>query len=118
VSLAPSPQNPGLTNWLLIASLGIIWGAAFMLVSVSLEGFGPWTVAAGRTLLGGAVLWVLGAALGQGLNTIPSARGWAFAIAIGLGAIALPFALLSWGQQFIPSAFAGVAMGGPRDPAG
>ena len=111
MSQAPSPQNPGLTNWLLIASLGVIWGAAFMLVSVSLEGFGPWTVAAGRTLLGGAVLWVLGAALGQGLNTIPSARGWAFAIAIGLGAIALPFALLSWGQQFIPSAFAGVAMG-------
>lgn len=111
MSHAPSPQNPGLTNWLLIASLGIIWGAAFMLVSVSLEEFGPWTVAAGRTLLGGTVLWVLGAALGQGLNTIPSARGWTFAIAIGLGAIALPFALLSWGQQFIPSAFAGVAMG-------
>lgn len=82
-----------------------------MLVSVSLQGYGPWTVAAGRTLLGGAVLWGIGVALGQGLNTIPSRRGWGFAIAIGLGAIALPFSLLSWGQQFVPSAFAGVAMG-------
>jgi len=111
MSQAPTPQNPGLANWLLIATLGITWGAAFMLVSLSLEGFGPWSVAAGRTLLGGAVLWAIGAGLGQGLNTIPSRRGWGFVIAIGLGAIALPFSLLSWGQQFIPSAFAGVAMG-------
>ncbi len=96
---------------MLIATLGVTWGGAFMLVSLSLEGFGPWTVAAGRTLLGGLVLWVIGAALGQGLNTIPSRRGWGFAIVVGLGAIALPFSLLSWGQQFIPSAFAGVAMG-------
>ncbi len=111
MSEAPTPQNPGLTNWLLIATLGVTWGAAFMLVRLSLDGFGPWSVAAGRTLLGGAVLWVFGAALGQGLNTIPSRRGWGFAIAVGLGAIALPFSLLSWGQQFVPSAFAGVAMG-------
>lgn len=54
---------------------------------------------------------MIGAALGQGLRTIPSARAWKFAAIIGSGAVALPFALLSWGQQFIPSAFAGVAMG-------
>ena len=107
----PTPQNPGALNWLLIVLLGMIWGAAFMSVGLSLEGFGPWQTAAGRTLLGGAVLWGIGALLGQGLGTLPDRRAWAYSAAIGAGAIALPFALLSWGQQFVPSAFAGVAMG-------
>lgn len=107
----PSPHNPGLTNWLLICLLGVIWGSAFMSVSLALEGFGPWSVAAGRTALGGLVLWAIAAALGQGLGRIPSRKAWGFAGAIGAGAVALPFVLLSWGQQFVPSAFAGVAMG-------
>jgi len=107
----PSPQNPGLTNWLLIGALGLIWGGAFMSVRLSLDGFGPWTVAAGRTALGALSLAVIGAVLGQGMHKIPSPRAWKFSTIIGAGAIALPFALLSWGQQFVPSAFAGVAMG-------
>jgi len=111
MSQAPTPQNPGLTNWLLIALLGVIWGAAFMLVRLALDGFGPWSVSAGRTALGGLVLWGVAASLGQGLRTIPSARAWGFVTIIGAGAIALPFPLLSWGQQYVPSAFAGVAMG-------
>lgn len=107
----PSPENPGLLNWLLVIVLGIIWGGAFMSVRLSLDGFGPWTVAAWRTGIGGITLAIIGAFLGQGLQTIPSARAWFFAIIIGVGAVALPFGMLSWGQQFIPSAFAGVAMG-------
>ncbi|TDT74769.1 drug/metabolite transporter (DMT)-like permease [Litoreibacter halocynthiae] len=107
----PSPENPGLFNWLLVITLGVIWGGAFMSVRLSLDGFGPWTVAAWRTGLGGIALAIIGAMLGQGMHKIPSVRAWIFAGIIGAGAVALPFALLSWGQQFIPSAFAGVAMG-------
>lgn len=106
-----TPQNPGLLNWLLVIGLGVIWGGAFMSVRLSLDGFGPWTVAAWRTGLGGVTLAIIGAALGQSVHKIPTARAWMFAGIIGAGAVALPFALLSWGQQFIPSAFAGVAMG-------
>lgn len=98
-------------NWLLILILGVVWGGAFMSVRLSLDGFGPWSVAAWRTALGGITLAIIGAALGQGVHKIPTARAWVFAVIIGAGAVALPFALLSWGQQFIPSAFAGVAMG-------
>jgi drug/metabolite transporter (DMT)-like permease len=109
--MAPSPENPGLINWLLILILGVVWGGAFMSVRLSLDGFGPWSVAAWRTGLGGITLAIIGAALGQGVHKIPTAQAWMFAIIIGVGAVALPFAMLSWGQQFIPSAFAGVAMG-------
>jgi drug/metabolite transporter (DMT)-like permease len=109
--MSPSPKNPGLINWLLILILGVVWGGAFMSVRLSLDGFGPWSVAAWRTGLGGITLAIIGAALGQGIHKIPTMRAWIFAIIIGAGAVALPFAMLSWGQQFIPSAFAGVAMG-------
>lgn len=107
----PSPQNPGTLNWLLILALGVIWGAAFMGVSVALQGFGPWTVTAARVALGAIVLGVAGSAMGQPIWRLGGVRPWVFAGLIGIEAVALPFALLSWGLQFIPSAFAGVAMG-------
>lgn len=110
-SPAPTPENPGLVNWLLIMTLGFIWGAAFLGVSVALQGFEPLTVAAGRVGLGALALLLLGTVMGQGLRTLPSRRAWGFATVIGVMAVALPFTLLSWGQQFVPSAFAGVAMG-------
>lgn len=106
-----SPQNPGLLNWILVSSLGIIWGAAFMSVSLSLDGYPPWTVSAARVGIASIVLTALGSAMGQSLRTIPSARAWFYVAMIGLGSTALPMSMLSWGQQFVPSAFAGVAMG-------
>jgi drug/metabolite transporter (DMT)-like permease len=107
----PTPQNPGLLNWVLICSLGLIWGGAFMSVSLALEGFPPTSVAAGRCLIAAAILCIIGPLLGQGLNKIPSMKALGFAFFIGTFAVALPTSMLSWGQQYVPSAFAGVAMG-------
>ncbi|MBM7068186.1 DMT family transporter [Actibacterium sp. 188UL27-1] len=108
---SPSPDAPGLLNWLLILFLGVIWGAAFLSVSFALDGFGPWTVAAGRVLLGATVLAAIGTAFGQGLAKVGSGRAWLYCAMIGWGAVAMPFGLLAWGQQHVASAFAGVAMG-------
>lgn len=107
----PSPQNPGVLNWTLLIGLGVVWGAAFLSVRIGLDGFGPFTVAALRVSIGAIVLVVLAEILGQSVRSIPNTRALKFVAAIGLGATALPFLLLSWGQQFVPSAFAGVAMG-------
>jgi drug/metabolite transporter (DMT)-like permease len=41
---------------------------------------------------------------------VNSVRLWAHVVSIGLLSSALPFFLLSWGQQFVPSAFAGLSM--------
>ncbi|MEM9435006.1 MAG: DMT family transporter [Pseudomonadota bacterium] len=106
-----NPTNPGLLNWLLILLLGIIWGAAFLSVRVALDGFGPWTVAALRTSIAAVILCSIGTLMGQGIEKIKSPSQWIFCLVIGTGAIALPFVLLSLGQQVVPSAFAGVAMG-------
>jgi len=109
--MTPTPTSPGALNWALILGLGVIWGTAFMGVATALDGLGPWWVTAGRTALGALVLLVAGAMYGQGIGTIKGARAWWYCVAIGLGALAVPFSLLSWGLGQVPSAFAGVTMG-------
>jgi len=106
----PSPQNPGLFNWILICALGLIWGAAFMSVRISLESFGPWTTAALRVTIAASILALIGRALDQGPSKITTAA-LPFVLITGSVAVAVPLALLSWGQQYVNSAFAGVAMG-------
>lgn len=110
----PSPSNPGLRNWLLIATLGIVWGGAFMSVRLSLDGYPPLTVAAGRVGMGAIAIVALGRLINQPLSSVSrvaGARGWIFAAIIGAAAVALPLTALAWGQQYVPSALAGVAMG-------
>jgi drug/metabolite transporter (DMT)-like permease len=93
--------------WLSLFALGLIWGGTFMVVSVALQGYGPLTVACARTTLGAVALLTLMAALRR---PMPSQTALPFIAIIGVLNTALPFALLSWGQQFVPSAFAGISM--------
>jgi len=113
-ALLPSPEHPGALNWALVTSLGVIWGAAFMGQALALEGFGPFAVAALRTAVGAVALLALAAALGQGPAALARAggvRGMATVGLLGVTTVAAPFALLAWGLQHVPSAFAGVTMG-------
>lgn len=80
-----------------------------MVVSIALKGYGPLTVACARTTLGAAALLILMRFLKRPLPTFDS-RMCKYLIIIGLLNTALPFALLSWGQQYVPSAFAGISM--------
>ncbi|WP_322892853.1 MULTISPECIES: DMT family transporter [unclassified Yoonia] len=103
------PQQPTALNWISILALGLIWGATFMVVSIALEGYGPLTVACARTTLGALAMLTLMLALRRPLPVFtPLMRR--YLVAIGLMNTALPFALLSWGQQYVPSAFAGISM--------
>ena len=101
--------EPTRRDWLSIFVLGVIWGGTFMVVSFALRGYGPVTVAAARVLLGAAALTGLALLLRRPLPG-RDARLWAHLLPIGLLSTALPFLLLSWGQVFVPSAFAGLSM--------
>ena len=90
-------------------SLGLIWGGTFMVVSIALTGYGPLTVACARTTLGAIALLSLMRAMGRPLPDF-SPRMLKYLCVIGVLNTALPFALLSWGQQYVPSAFAGISM--------
>ncbi len=102
-------QQPDQRDWSGIAILGLIWGATFMVVAMALEGYGPVTVATARTTLGAATLLLLMRVTRRKLPSMNAQLWWSI-IVIGALSTALPFILLSWGQQYVTSAFAGLSM--------
>ena len=81
-----------------------------MVVRVALRDFAPLSLAAGRISIGALSLYMLMRWRGVALPTFSDARLWRFVVLVGLLSSAIPFALLSWGQQHVPSAFAGMTM--------
>ena len=102
--------SPGLLNWFRISFIAIIWGGAFMFVRIALRDFPPLTLAAGRILIGAISLYAIMRLRGVSLPNFRDTRLWRFILLIALLSSSMPFALLSWGQQHVPSAFAGMTM--------
>lgn len=105
----PAPPNPTPANWAMVAALGIIWGATFMVIEVALRGITPFWLAAGRIGFAAILMcaiWVLRG----GRLFLSDARNWPVVTLIAALSTAVPFMLLSWGQQFVTSGFAGVSM--------
>lgn len=106
-------QSPGLMNWIKLIILGIIWGASFMSVTIALEGMGPMSIAAVRIAIGALSLIALIRIMGISLPDVRTTQGrmvWLAALGMGVFSNALPFTLLSWGQTYVNSGFAGVCM--------
>ncbi|NCW17131.1 MAG: DMT family transporter [Rhodobacteraceae bacterium] len=100
-------------NWIILITLGAIWGASFLGVELALTGFGPVTVAAGRVASAGLILVFIAIAYGDGLprfRTATDRRIWLHCLGMALFTNAIPFCLLSWGQQIVTSGFAGISM--------
>ncbi|WP_170581092.1 DMT family transporter [Ruegeria arenilitoris] len=102
------PQ-PNIRDWSGVIALGLIWGGTFMVVAMALEGYGPITVATARTTLGAVMLLALMGLTRRRIPSLTPSLAWSV-ILIGILSTALPFVLLSWGQQYVPSAFAGLSM--------
>ena len=100
-------------NWLILATLGLIWGGSFLGVELALTGFGPINVAAGRVATAALTLLVIAVIFGDGLPGFANAierRIWLHCLGMGLFTNAIPFCLLSWGQKTVTSGFAGISM--------
>jgi len=97
----------------MLAALGFIWGGSFLGVEIGLTGFGPITVAAGRVAVAALILLAYAYLFGSGLPQIKTKtdkRIWLHCFGMALFTNALPFSLLSWGQQAVTSGFAGISM--------
>lgn len=88
--------------------VGSIWGGAFVFVSVALDDFGPVSIAAWRVALGASVLAVITLLIGQKFPT--GLRNWRNICVVGCLNSAVPFFLISWGQQLISSAESALLM--------
>jgi drug/metabolite transporter (DMT)-like permease len=102
-------SKPTMANWASIGALGLIWGGTFMVVAIALQGYGPVTVAAARTALGAVALLALAVVLRRPVPRWDPLLA-IFVATLGVLTAAAPFLLLAWGQQHVPSAFAGLSM--------
>ena len=98
-------------SWLMLAVLGLTWGATFMVIEIALRGITPFWLAAAR--IGFATLLLIAVWVARGGRLFHTRQGtgtWATLAFIGVFSSAVPFMLLSWGQQTVTSGFAGISM--------
>jgi drug/metabolite transporter (DMT)-like permease len=97
----------------LLLALGAMWGSSFLFIKVAVVEVLPTFVVAARlffsvlTLL--TILPLLGRFAGKRTGAIPQAtRLWRPLLVLGLFNAALPFFVISWGTQFLPSGTAAI----------
>lgn len=106
-------DNPGITwvSWLMVATLGLTWGATFLVTEVALEGITPFWLAAFRIGFAALLMVPVWRYRGGVLFAKPPSTGTRMSLlVIGGFSTAIPFMLLAWGQQYVTGGFAGVSM--------
>jgi drug/metabolite transporter (DMT)-like permease len=91
-------------NLLLLFILGAIWGTSFLFIKIVVGEVPPMTLVAGRLGLASAAMWAF-----LRLRGVPFPRDrrlWGAFAVTGLLNGALPFTLISWGEQHITSGLA------------
>jgi len=94
--------------WLLLVVLVVLWGSAFALIDISLNGFAPATVVGFRLILGAGLVLAVTLLRQKALRIRDLPLGHYLSIAL-LGNC-IPFFLITWGQQQVPSGMAGILM--------
>src|SRR5262252_375545 len=96
----------GATDWLLLLTLGALWGGSYFFGKVALTQLRPFSVAAGRLGLAAVVLHVVVRITRPGL---PRAwRAWRAFWVMGLLNNVVPMSLILWGQTRIGSGLAAI----------
>lgn len=90
----------------LLVLLSFLWGGSFALIKIAVHAIPPLTVVAVRVAIAAVVLALVVRARGMPLPVLSGFSG-PFLIQ-GLLQSALPFALISWGEQYIDSGVAGL----------
>jgi drug/metabolite transporter (DMT)-like permease len=101
---------PRAMDYVLLTLLAAIWGGSFMLIKLAVDTVPPVTITTARVGIGALLFVAVIVVTGRGLPRDPRIWGWtAMAALFGL---ALPFSLISWGEQRIDSGLAAILMAG------
>jgi drug/metabolite transporter (DMT)-like permease len=93
-------------GWAEMGLLSLIWGGSFLANRIALEEAPVATTVALRVSGAALVLWIVVGM--RGLPVPPPGRTWGAFLLMGLLNNALPFSLIVWGQQSIPSGLAAI----------
>lgn len=101
-------QHRTLTDWALLLALSAMWGSTFMFNKLGVATVPPATLVAVRCAVG---LFTLLALLNlRGLRLPPWGPIWGTYTVMALLGNAVPFYFITWGQQVVDSALAGITM--------
>ena len=104
----PRSDAPGASDYGLLGLLALIYGSAFLFTKFAVQGVAPELVVFTRLLIALVIFLPLAVLGGQTLRFPPAVWGWL--LASGLFGNALPFWLISWGQQEVDSGLAAILM--------
>ena len=107
-AIQSSPPQRSLTDWALLLALVAMWGSSFMFNKLGVATVPPLTLVAGRLTIGALTLLVL--LYARGVRLPPFGTIWVAYAVLGVVGNALPFFLITWGQQVVASALAGILM--------
>jgi drug/metabolite transporter (DMT)-like permease len=91
--------------WLIMGGGAAVWGASYMFIKVALDDLSEGTIVCVRVALGAAVLVPLAARAGA----LRGLRGrWGWVIAVSVVQVVVPFLLITFGENHVSSALAGI----------
>jgi len=93
-------------HWFVFLLLGAIWSSSFMWIKIAIQEVGPITLVAFRVIFG--LLFCVVVVLIQRVPLPRTFKEWLPLLVVGLTNIAIPFFLISWGEQSIDSAVASI----------
>ncbi|HSD33914.1 MAG TPA: EamA family transporter [Alphaproteobacteria bacterium] len=100
------PSRPFRTEFALLALLALLWGGSFTLIQIAIETIPPASLTAGRIAL--AALVLLAVTRWRGISLPSSPRIWPHFLVQSVINLALPFLLISWGEQHVSSGLASI----------
>src|SRR5262245_15563998 len=93
-------------HWFAFILLGAIWSSSFMWIKIAVQEIGPITLVAFRALFG--LLFGVVVIFIQRIQWPRAFQSWLPLLVLGLTNVAIPFFLISWGEQSIDSAVAAI----------
>jgi drug/metabolite transporter (DMT)-like permease len=93
-------------HWIVFITLGIIWSSSFLWIKIAVQEVGPITLVAYRVLFG--LLFGLIVVFFQRAQWPRTLKVWFPILLLGIVNVAIPFFLISWGEQVIDSAVAAI----------
>lgn len=96
----------GVSEWLLLVTLSVLWGGSFFLVEIALKDLPPLTVVLGRVSLAAIALTTFVLVCGKQIPV--SLDLWGVFLVMGALNNLIPFSLIVWGQTHINSSLAAI----------
>ena len=103
---APIRTQMNRADWLILGTLALIWGCAFLFIGVAVRHVPPLTYVWLRLTIAAAGMWIFVRASGQHAG-LPR-EAWGSIILLSLLNNAVPFTLFGWGQTHIASGLASI----------